>query len=71
MLNNYKQALDIISVNTKEIERLKSELMLKDGDFEIWHKEEQKLYHDLKEEPALRHLQITYVEALHARAKAT
>ena len=71
MLNNYKQALEIISINSKEIEKLKNKLNIEDCAFEMWHKEEQQLYQDLKEEPALRQLQIAYAEALHARAKAS
>lgn len=68
LLNNYKQALHIISSETKEVNELKNTLNICDDDLEHWYKEELNLFVDLKDEPEERRLEMMYVEALHARA---
>ncbi|KAI0771436.1 hypothetical protein BC629DRAFT_1531885 [Irpex lacteus] len=70
LYNNYRQALEIISDYTPEVERMKIVLDVTDADIEGWLGEERNFLKNLKSEPEERVLEVSYVEALIARDKA-
>lgn len=70
MLNNYRQALEIIRDYTPGVRAFKERLGIEDQDIEGWLVDERKFLEELKEEPAERVLACAYVEALQTRLKA-
>jgi len=64
LLNNYKQATNIISSYTPEIEQFKAATGFGDDDFNKWPAEELVYLQNLRTEPAADTLAMDYVEAL-------
>ena len=70
LFDNYKQALDIISRYTPEVEAFKTARGITDNDFESWRLEELEYLQAVSSEPEHDALTVTYVEALQALRKA-
>jgi len=64
LLNNYKQATNIIGSYTPEIEQFKVATGFSDDDFNKWLAEELVYLQSLQMEPAADMLAMDYVEAL-------
>lgn len=69
LLNNYKQALKIISDYKPELQAFKERLQIDDQVIDGWLGEEEIFLQNLKEEPEERVLACSYVEALGLRRK--
>jgi hypothetical protein len=64
LYNNYKQALDIISKNTPELDLFKRTNNVVDDDFEQWHQEELDYLRSCVAESDSTTIAVQYVEQL-------
>ena len=64
MLNNYKQALSILSEYLPILEEFQRAHGYMDRDFETWRKEEAAFLADAAQEPEAETMAVAYVEAL-------
>ena len=69
MLNNYKQALSIISDYTPIVEGFKNAHGYTDEDFETWQVQELAFLERASREPEADVRKVAYVEALQRLAK--
>lgn len=66
ILNNYKQALDILDNDTRTLEESKQKFNVSDEDMDCWEREQAAFFATLGQEPAAYTLQVEYVELLQA-----
>lgn len=66
LLNNYKQALDILDNDSRALEESKQRFNVSDEDMDRWEKEQAEFFDQLGEEPETNTLQVEYVELLQA-----
>lgn len=73
ILNNYKQALELIRKQPSVIQQIKSRTQgaWREGDFEKWLAEEVAYLQGLRQEPEAETLRMDYVEALDDWRQAT
>jgi hypothetical protein len=64
LLNNYKQAFDIITIEGVALAEAKKSLGLQDGDIECWREEEKTYFKNLGVEPEWDVFAVAYVENL-------
>jgi len=64
LLNNYKQALDIITLDGTALAEAKVSLGIQDGDIEHWREEENTYFKTLGSEPEWDVFAVAYVEHL-------
>ncbi|KAF8129932.1 hypothetical protein EV363DRAFT_1168096 [Boletus edulis] len=64
LYNNYKQASDIITRYTAELEKFRDLTNFSSEDFEIWHREEFMYLKDCTSEPAATSVSVAYVTKL-------
>ena len=70
LLNNYKQAIQIIKDYSPGVHTWKQHLGISNQDIDGWLEDERKFLESLKEEPEEHVLACTYVEALQTRQVA-
>ncbi|KAG2101883.1 uncharacterized protein F5147DRAFT_746939 [Suillus discolor] len=64
LLNNYCQALHIISTDTLALREAMASLNIQQGNIEQWHSEEIEYFHALRQEPEWDVHAVVYVELL-------
>jgi hypothetical protein len=62
--NNYVQAPTILKEEMVALAEAKASLGIKDGELELWQKEQKEYFETLGEEPAYNVLSVAYVELL-------
>lgn len=64
LLNNYRQALDVLDHDSRSLTEAMERYQLTDADLDRWEQEETEFFMQLGEEPQANLLQVEYVELL-------